>query len=136
MIYFVTDQMNKILDNSTDTIVSSGKEVANKNTIEKIEEIRINEMLKNNEMDVIAPMKNNLENITNNRLYRKKNMKLFSDVVKSNNQSTTEVGKTVIDLKHIQSMLIRDETLNSSKIQSSPPDICTDNSQSVIVLTT
>ena len=63
----------------------------------------------------------------------KKQNKLYSDVVKSVDSSVEEApesGKTSINLKNIQSMLLRDENLKSSKIQSSPPDICTDSSSS------
>ena len=35
-----------------------------------------------------------------------------------------------VDLKNIQSILLRDENLNSSKIQNSLPDICIDSSSS------
>ena len=41
-----------------------------------------------------------------------------------------KVVKTIIDLENIQSILLRDENLISSKIQSSPPEICTDSSTS------
>ena len=75
----------------------------------------------------------NLQNVTDKRQYRKKQNKLYSDVVKSVDSSSEEApesGKTIIDLKNIQSLLLRDEDLKSSKIQSSPPDICTDSSSS------
>ena len=75
----------------------------------------------------------NLQNVTDNRHYRKKQNKLYSDVVKSTDLSIEEApesGNTIIDLKNIQSILLRDENLKSSKIQSSPPDICTDSSSS------
>ena len=73
----------------------------------------------------------NLQNVTDNRQYRKKQNKLYSDVAKSVDSSTEEApecGKTIIDLKNIQFILLRDENLKSSKIQSSPPGICTDSS--------
>ena len=50
--------------------------------------------------------------------------------VVSSIEETPESGKTVVDLKNIQSILLRDENLNSSKIQNSPPHICTDSSSS------
>ena len=90
--------------------------------------------LRNNESHDAYTIQNNLENITDNRIYRKKKMRLFSDVVKSEKPSTAvgeESGKANIDLDNIQSILLRDEKLNSSKIQNSPPDICTDTSESV-----
>ena len=36
----------------------------------------------------------------------------------------------IVDLKNIQSILLRDENLNSSKVQNSPPDICIDSTSS------
>ena len=72
----------------------------------------------------------NLQNITDNTHYRKRQNKLYSDVVKSIDSSVEEApesGKTIIDLKNIQSILLRDENLKSSKIQTSPPDIFTDS---------
>ena len=71
----------------------------------------------------------NLHNITDNKQYRKEKTKLHSDVVKvfaSSNEEAPESGKTVVDLKNIQSILLRDKNLNSSKIQNSPPDIWTE----------
>ena len=71
----------------------------------------------------------NLQNITDNKQYRKEKTKLHSDVVKvfaSSNEEAPESGKTVVDLKNIQSILLRDKNLNSSKIQNSPPDIWTE----------
>ena len=41
-----------------------------------------------------------------------------------------KVVKTIIYLKNIQSILLRGKNLKSSKIQCSPPDICTDSSSS------
>ena len=75
----------------------------------------------------------NLQNVADNRQYRKRKTKLYSDFVKSVDSSTGEApdsGKTIVDLKNIWSILLRDENLNSSKIQNSPPDICTDSSRS------
>ena len=75
----------------------------------------------------------NLQNVADNRQYRKRKTKLYSDVVKSVDSSTEEAPesrKTIIDLENIQSILLRDENLISSKIQSSPPEICTDSSTS------
>ena len=45
-------------------------------------------------------------------------------------EKAPESGKTIMNLKNIQSILLRDENLKSSKIQNSPPDICTDSSSS------
>ena len=75
----------------------------------------------------------NLQNVTDSRQYRKRGTKRSSDVVKSVDSSTKEVpenSKTIVDLKNIQPILLRDENLKSSKIQDSPPDICPDSSSS------
>ena len=72
-------------------------------------------------------------NITDNRQYRKKKTKLYSDVVKpivSSIEETPESGKTVVDLKNIHSILLRDKDFNSYKIQNSPLHICNDSSSS------
>ena len=128
----IKDNIEKI----TETLASSTKEVSDKNITEKVK-IEGKEVLESIELDVVDFVKNNLGNITDNRVYRKKKkMKFFSDVVKSEMPSTSTTegeknGKTVIDLRNIQSMLLRDEDLNSSRIQNSPPKICTDTSMSV-----
>ena len=54
----------------------------------------------------------------------------FSNVDKSVVSSTEkapESGKTIVDLKNIESILLRDENLNSSKIQNSSPYICSEH---------
>ena len=80
------------------------------------------------EKSKIVDFDKNLQNIKDNRQYRKKTNKLYSDIVKSvvlSIEEAPESGNTVVDLKNIQSILLTDENLNSSKIQNSPPDICT-----------
>ena len=63
----------------------------------------------------------NLQNIAGNRKHRKKANKPYSDVVKpvvSSIEKALESDKTVFDLKNIQSILLRDENFNSSKIKT------------------
>ena len=99
------------------------------NTTEKLD-IKRKEMQENSKL---ADFTKTPQNITDNRQYRKRKTKLYSDVVKSVDSSTEEAPesrKTIIDLENIQSILLRDENLISSKIQSSPPEICTDSSTS------
>ena len=94
------------------------------NTTEKLD-VKRKEV---HEKSKIVDFDKNIQNIKDNRQYRKKKNKLYSDIVKSVVSSTdeaTESENTVADLKNIQSILLRDENLNSSKIQNSPPDICT-----------
>ena len=70
----------------------------------------------------------NLQNITDDKQNRKN---FFSDVVKSAVsyiEETPENGKTVVTLKNIHFILLRDDNLNSSKIQNSPLGICADSS--------
>ena len=50
----------------------------------------------------------------------------FSNVDKSV-EKAPESGKTIVDLKNIESILLRDENLNSSKIQNSSPYICSEH---------
>ena len=59
--------------------------------------------------------------------------KRYSDVFKPFGSSTKEApgnNQAIVDLKDIQSILLRDKNLTSYKIQNSPPDICTDSSRS------
>ena len=80
-----------------------------------------------------ADFAKNLQNVTHNKHYRKTGTKRYCDIVKSVDSSTKEApenSKTIVDLKNIQSILMRDENLKSSKIRNSPPDICTDISSS------
>ena len=84
------------------------------NTTEKLD-IKRKEMQENSKL---ADFTKTPQNITDNRQYRKRKTKLYSDVVKSVDSSTEEApgsGKTIIDLKNIESILLRDENLNSSK---------------------
>ena len=90
-------------------------------------------MIRTQEDSKFADFPKNLQNTTDNTQYRKRGTKRYSDVVKSIDSSTKEApenSKTIVDLKNIQSILLRDENLKSPKIQNSPPDICTDSSSS------
>ena len=99
------------------------------NTVENLD-IKRKEMQEDSKF---ADFPKNLQNVTNNRQYRKRGTKLYSDVVKSVDSSTEQAkenSNTIVDLKNIQSIFMRDENLKSSKIQNSPPDFCTDSSGS------
>ena len=59
-----------------------------------------------------ADFPKNLQNVTDNTEYRKKGTKIYSDAVKSVDLSTEEApenSKTIVDLRNIQSILLREE---------------------------
>ena len=90
-------------------------------------------MIRTQEDSEFADFPKNLQNATDNRQYRKRGTTRYSDVAKSVDSSTKQApenSKTIVDLKNIQSILLRDENLKSPKIQNSPPDICTNSSSS------
>ena len=99
------------------------------NTVENLD-IKRKEMQEDSKF---ADFPKNLQNVTDNRQYRKRGTKLYSDVVKSVDSSTEQAkenSNTIVDLKNVQSIFMRDENLKSSKIENSPPDFCTDSSSS------
>lgn len=79
-------------------------------------------------------------NVTDNRKWRKKDSNIFTDVVESVESPTvrndeTGRGEESINLENIRSVLLRNEAVSSSKtpskLQISPPSICTGLSSSL-----